>query len=219
MQKKKFLTTRNIALIGILGALAGLFMTLTKFPLPFLAPGFYKFDFSDVIVALGAFSLGPVGGILIALIKVLINLILDGTTTAGIGELSNFLFSCSYILPVTLIYQGKRTFKRVLIGAVVSTLVATVASALINYFMLIPAYVTLAGFPMEAIVGSASKINASVTDLKTLIVFTTIPFNLFKFGMISVVLLLLYKPVEKVLQRAGISPRAPKEKEVTNKAK
>ena len=202
-EKQKVFTIRNIVMMGILSALAGVLMTLTKFPVPFLAPSFYKFDVSEAIVLLGAMTMGPVAGVIIELIKVSINLLLDGTVTAGIGELSNFIMGCAYIIPASIIYRRSGSFKSMVFGVVAGSLTATLIAALVNYFVLIPAFVNIAGFPLDAIIGMGSKVVPAVKDLTTLVAFTTVPFNIFKYGVSSVVVVLLYRPTEKIINRSG----------------
>ena len=55
--KEKLLTTKNVVLMGMFGALAGVLM-LFEFPLPFLAPSFYGLDVSEVPVLIGTFAMG-----------------------------------------------------------------------------------------------------------------------------------------------------------------
>ena len=96
--------TRPNAQVAMLGAVAGELMNL-EFPIPFLAPSFYQLDFSEVPVMVGTFAMGPVAGILIELVKILVHLVTKGTMTAGVGDVANFLFGCAYVVPAGLIYR------------------------------------------------------------------------------------------------------------------
>ena len=96
-KEKKRISTKVIAQIGVLGAIAMVLM-LFDIPLPF-APTFYKIDFSEVPVLIGAFTMGPVAGALIELVKILLNLLIRGTSTAGVGDLGNFLIGCAMCIP------------------------------------------------------------------------------------------------------------------------
>ena len=84
---------RMMVQIAVLGAAATVLMAL-EFPVPFLAPPFYKLDFSEIPVLVGAFALGPAAGAAIELLKVLLHMLLQGTQTAGVGDLANFLIGC-----------------------------------------------------------------------------------------------------------------------------
>ena len=90
--------TRELTQIAMLGAVAGILMNL-EFPLPFLAPSFYQLDFSEIPALIGAFAMGPVAGILVELVKILIHLVTRGTMTAGVGDVANFLMGCAFIVP------------------------------------------------------------------------------------------------------------------------
>ena len=190
---------RYIVKVGVLSAMAAVLMLL-EFPLP-IAPSFYELDFSEVVVLIGSFSLGPLAGILIELIKILVNLLINGTDTFFVGELANFLMGCSFVLPAALAYYRKKTLKRALIGMGIGTVSLVIVGALCNYFIMIPAYVNLAGFPMNAIIGMGTAINPAITDLMTLIIIAVVPFNLIKGILCSVLTALLYKRVSPILHK------------------
>ena len=99
-KQKNKLGTREMATIGMLGAISMILM-LFEIPLPF-APSFYEIDFSEVPVLVGTFSMGPIAGMLIELVKVLLNLLVNGTDTACVGELANFCIGCAFCLPAGL---------------------------------------------------------------------------------------------------------------------
>ena len=71
-----------------------------------------------------------------------------------------------------------------------------------NYFVLLNLYVLLAGFPMEAIIGMAAKVNPKVADKETLIIWAFVPFNLFKGTVVSLLTLLIYKPISKLIHKS-----------------
>jgi len=195
----KKITVRSLCLIAILGGLAAVTMLL-EFPLLFIAPGFYKLNFSEVIVLLGAFALGPIEGVIIELIKIVVNTLINGTTTAYVGEIANFVSGCAFILPASLIYRFKRTRKGAFAGLIAGTLVMTAAGGLLNYYALIPAYAK-AFAPLDVIIKAGTAINPAITDLKTFVLIATVPFNLLKGVASSVITLLIYKRVRFVLHR------------------
>ena len=108
------LGVKAIVKIGMLAAVAVILM-LFEIPLPF-APSFYEIDFSEVPVLVGCFAMGPFAGALIELIKILLNFVLTGTQTAGVGEIANFIIGCALCVPAGLIYRRNRTRKNALIG-------------------------------------------------------------------------------------------------------
>lgn len=149
--KDKLFSTKNLVRMALFAALATVVM-LFKFPLPF-APSFYKLDFSEAVVLIAAFVLGPVAGVIVELVKVLLNLLMDGTTTMYVGEISNFLMGASLVLPAAVIYRQKKDFRGALLGVIVGGVCMVIVSALLNYFVLLPAYSTAFGMELEKIIG------------------------------------------------------------------
>ncbi len=197
--KTKLMTTRNMAKMGILGAVAGVLMLL-EIPLPF-APAFYEIDLSEVAVFLGTFAMGPVAGIIIEAVKILVNLVITGTATAGVGEFANFLIGCCLVVPAGIIYKRNKNIKNAIIGMVAGILCMTVAGALLNYFLLIPVYAKAFGIPVEAIVEMGTKINPNINSLWDLILLANVPFNLLKGVLSGVITFLIYKKLSPILHK------------------
>ena len=130
--------TRYMVQVAMLGAAAVVLMFF-DIPLPF-APSFYKIDLSEVPVLIGAFAMGPLAGAAIELIKILLNLVMKGSTTAGVGEVANFLIGCAYVMPAAWIYKTQKTKKNAMIGMAVGTVFLAAAGGLLNAFVLLPAY-------------------------------------------------------------------------------
>ena len=92
------LKTKQVVLMGMFGALAAVLM-LFEVPLPFIAPSFYGLDISEVPVLVGTFAMGPVAGIVIEAVKILVKLLLKPSTTGFVGEFANFVIGCSLVVP------------------------------------------------------------------------------------------------------------------------
>lgn len=193
---KKF-SVSYITKIAILSAIATILM-LFQIPVWF-APSFYEIDLSDAVILMGGFAMGPAAACIMELIKNLLNLMINGTMTACVGEFSNFVMGCAFVVPASIIYKHKKSIKGAIISLVVGILSLMVVSCTLNYFVMIPAYVYFMGFELDAIIGMASALNGNVTDLLTLILFATAPFNLLKGLICAVVNLLLYKRLSKIL--------------------
>ena len=193
---------RIVAQIGMLGALAAVLMSYLKFPLPFLAPGFYEMDFSEIPVLLGSFTMGPLAGILIELIKNLVHLLIQGTKTAGVGDVANFLMGCAYVVPAGIIYRfgGKKTRAHAVIGMAAGIVCTVLAACFLNAFVLLPAYGKAFEMPVEAFVEMGAAIHPSVNSLFRFAVLIVAPFNLFKFTIISLIVLLIYKRIRVILR-------------------
>lgn len=191
--------TRKLVEIGMLGAIATVLM-LFEFPIPFIAPPFYELDFSEVPVLVGAFALGPMAGATIELVKILINLLINGTATAFVGEIGNYLLGCSFIIPAALIYKKRKTKKNALIAMVIGTIAMTVFGCFLNAYILLPTYATAFGMPIDAIIGMGSAINANINDVMTFVIIAVAPFNIIKGGVVSVITLLIYKHISPILK-------------------
>ncbi len=194
---KKQRSLHTLTKIAVLTAISSVIMLL-EFPLWF-APGFYKLDLSEAVILMGGFAMGPAAAAVIELLKNLINLLLNGTSTAFVGELGNFIIGCAFVVPASIIYKYVKNRKGAIISLIVGTLSLAFIGGLVNYFVLIPAYSHFYHVPIEALVGQGSAVNPLVTDMKTLVVFATTPFNIIKGILCSVVNLLLYKRLSKIL--------------------
>ncbi|MCR5053852.1 MAG: ECF transporter S component [Lachnospiraceae bacterium] len=195
---KSSMRTRMIVTTGMLGALSAILM-LFEFPFP-LAPTFIKFDFSELPVILGGFLFGPVAGCIVALIKILLNFVLNGTSTAGVGEVANLVGSICFILPASIIYFKNKTRKRAAIGLVAGTVSTSVVMSLMNAFLLCPLYIKLFGMTEEVLIGMGSATNPFVHDMLTLVLCSIFPFNIVKYGIVSVITFLIYKRISKFVK-------------------
>lgn len=173
----------TITTIAMLAAISGVLMVI-EIPL-FFAPSFYKLDFSELPVLICAFYLGPVSGVVCEFLKVLIKLLLKGTSTAFVGDLANFLVGCSFVLPAAIVYQKTLSKKGAVVSLAVGTAVMTVFGSFFNAWFLIPRFAVMYGMPLEAIVSMGTQINGAITNLSTLVLFAVVPFNLLKGVLVS----------------------------------
>lgn len=184
--------------IGMLAAVAVILM-IFEIPLPF-APAFYEIDFSEVPVMVGCFAMGPLAGALIELVKILLNFVITGTDTAGVGELANFIIGCSLCVPAGLIYRRNRTRKNALIGMITGTLLMTVIGCVINAFVLLPTYAVALGLSMDKLVAMGTAVNSGITGISTFVMFAVAPFNLLKGMLVSVTVFLIYKKISPIFR-------------------
>lgn len=195
--------THHIAVAAMLTAVAFI-LQFIEFSIP-LMPAFVKLDISDLPALLGTFSLGPVYGVAIQLVKNLIHLPFG--SSAGVGELSNFLLGAVFVLVAGIIYQRHKSRKTALIGSIVGAIAMAVISLPLNYFLVYPAYVAIYGMPLDAIIGMYQEIMGGVAQIPThnallncLLVFN-VPFTLFKGVLDVVICLLIYKPLSPLLHK------------------
>lgn len=185
------ITTKKLVMIGMLGAISTVLM-LIEFPMPF-APTFAKLDFSELPIILGGFMMGPFAGFMIAVIKIALNFILNGTTTMGVGELANLIGSLTYMYPAVLIYRKIRTKKGAAISLGIGTIVTSVCAIFGNMYLIFPVYAKVYGMSMDAIISMGTATNPLVTDMFTLMIFSMFPFNLVKYGLVSIITFFVYK--------------------------
>ncbi len=199
--------TRYIAYVAMFSALGGVLMLL-EIPL-FFAPGFYKMDLGELPVLMSAFYLGPVAGVLTELFKVVIKLLLKGTTTAFVGDFANFVVGCAFVLPASVIYHHNKTRKTAVSGMAVGTLCMTVFGSAFNAFYLLPKFAVLFGMPLDVIVSMGTAVNGAITSVGTLVLYAVVPFNILKGVVDSALTYLLYKRVEPVLFREARKTSVP----------
>ena len=202
MKENKLLTTKNVALMGMFGALAGVLM-IFEIPLPFIAPSFYGLDFSEVPILVGTFALGPVAGVIMELLKIMIKLVLKPTSTAFVGEFANFVIGCSLIVPAGIIYRLKKTKKGAMTGMVAGTVAMTVIGVVVNALVMLPFFAKFFGMPLETIVGMGAAINPAVYNVWTFALICVGPFNLIKGTVVSLVTSLIYKRISILIRSAG----------------
>lgn len=197
-EKRQISGAKRISIIGVCSAIA-VVLYMLDFPLLFLAPEFYKLDFSEIPVLLCGFYLGPSAAVACEGIKVLLKLLFKGTTTAFVGDFANFVVGCSLVLPAIIIYHHKKTRRSAIAGLIVGTIVLTVFGSAFNAIYLLPKFASLYGMPLDAIVNMGSAINASVNSVSTFVLLCVAPLNLIKGAMVSLLTLLLYKHVARPL--------------------
>ena len=146
---------------------------------------------------IGAFSMGPGAGVIIEAIKILINLIMNGTDTGGVGEIANFVIGCAYILPAAIIYKRKKTKGNAILSMVVATITMAVLSVFINAYVMIPIY--SAFMPLDQIIQMGKDIVPLITNTLTFCVFCVAPFNIIKGVLVSVITTFIYKPLSRII--------------------
>ena len=185
--------TRKLAMIGMFSAIA-MILHVLDFPI-FFAPGFYKMDFSELPILVGSFAFGPVAGVMMEFVKILLKLCIKGTSTAFIGDLANFVVGCSLTIPASAVYSFKKTKKSAIIACIAGTLVMTVFGTAFNAVYLLPAFSKFYGMPLDAILAMGTE-----GSIVSFVVACVAPMNLIKGTLVSVVTLLIYKPLSPIIK-------------------
>ena len=190
--------TRRICIISICGAIAAV-LHMLDFPLPFLAPGFYKLDFSELPVMLCGFYLGPSASVLCQILKIFLKLILKGTSTAFVGDFANFVVGCTMVLPAVFVYHAHKSRHNAILGLILGTVCMSTFGSLFNAVYLLPKFSQLYGLPLDNIIAMGTAINGNIHSITTFVLFAVAPLNVVKGAMVSVLTLLLYKKVARPL--------------------
>lgn len=193
------LKTKQVVLMGMFGALAAVLM-LFEVPLPFIAPSFYGLDISEVPVLVGTFAMGPVAGIVIEAVKILVKLLLKPSTTGFVGEFANFVIGCSLVVPAGLIYRRHKTKGSAVLAMAVGTILMAIAGAVLNALVMIPFYSHF--MPLENILAAGAAIQPAVSSVWGLAIFCVAPFNLLKGAIVSLLTALVYKRISSLIYSA-----------------
>jgi len=202
--KRSVSTAKRVSIVGLCSAIAAV-LHILDFPLMFLAPEFYKLDFSELPVLLCGFYLGPSAAVACEGIKILLKLLLKGTSTAFVGDFANFAVGCSFVLPAVIVYHLRKTRKGALVALLTGTVILSVFGSAFNAIYLLPKFAQLYGMPLETIISMGTKIHTYVNDVTTFVLFCVAPLNIVKGVSVSILTLLLYKRVEKTLFTLGKS--------------
>ncbi|MGI6182740.1 MAG: ECF transporter S component [Candidatus Fimadaptatus sp.] len=199
---------RSMVRIAMLSAVS-IILWMPMFEIPMFLP-WLKLDFSTMPALLAGFALGPAHGLIVLVIKALVHIPMG--TTAGIGELADFLCSSALVLPAAFIYRHAlsrnaaredhvlRNRRSALTGMLIGVVLMVTMSVITNQFILLPMYAKFAG--MEGIIAMAD--NPAIDSLATLFIYGVIPFNLVKGLALALVTFLLYKPLSPLLHdRSG----------------
>lgn len=191
---KRSQNVRFIVMTGVLSAVATVLMMLS-FSVPFM-PSFIKMDFSELPALIASFSMGPISGVMVCLIKNLINLPM--TTTGGVGELSNFLLGVCLVLPAGLVYRFRKNRRAAFLAALAGSAIMGLASLPLNYFLTYPIYAKI--LPIEAIVGMYQAIFPGVDGLFSCLLIFNVPYTFLK-GLIDTLLtFVLYKRISPLIK-------------------
>lgn len=193
-EKRKISVARRVSIVGICAAIAAV-LHILDFPLLAVAPGFYKLDFSELPVLLCGFYVGPAASVACEGVKILLKLLLKGTSTLFVGDLANFTVGCSMALPAVIIYHTHKSKKSAILGLVVGSLCMTVFGSAFNAVYLLPRFAEMYGMPLEAIVSMGTEIHGGVSSVSTFVLLCVAPLNLIKSVAVSILTMLLYKRV------------------------
>lgn len=190
---------KKMSLIAILAAVSfGLYYV--NFPIPFLFPGFLKVNFSNLPILIGGFTLGPVAGSAIVVIRFLIKLPLSDTVF--VGEIADLIIGFASVIPAAIIYKYNKSKKGAAMALVISTLFWIASSMIANLFILIPAYIKMFFNGNITAFVSTLKIIPGVTEtnyMSKYILWAVIPFNTMISIIVNIITYLVYKRISFII--------------------
>lgn len=199
--KNKAITAKFITRTGIFSAISIILYIVPylKFVVPFF-PAFLELHFDEVPALIAGFAYGPLSAFFVILLKTIVKLPM--TTTLGVGELTDFLYSIVLIIPATLIYKRKRNIKSALVGLLISSTIHVIFASIFTSFVILDFYMFMMGFPKEAILAMCQATNPRVTSLGwTFCFYIGLPFNLFKDVIVVLITFILYKRMHKLIDK------------------
>ena len=194
MEKANRFSLRILTVTAVLSAIAFV-LAFLEFPVP-LSPPFARMDLSDLPALIGAFAFGPFVGVLIEMVKNVLQL--TTTATGGVGELANFLMGTAFVLTAGMIYQRHKTKKTALLACLAGSFVMGIAAALANYYILLPLFEQF--MPLDQLIASFEAYIPFIHSKWDIVLFNAFPFNLLKGLVISLITMLSYKKLRPILK-------------------
>lgn len=189
---------RKVTVTAILAALSSVLM-FVSFSVP-LMPSFIKLDFSELPALIASFSLGPIYGVCVVLVKNLVNVFFS--TTGGVGELSNFIIGAVFVFTAGMIYKKKKRRSYALIGAVVGSFLMAGIGLISNYYVVYPIYQNF--MPLEAIMGLYQAIYPGVKNLWQALIVFNVPFTFIKGMLNTLITFVIYKKISPIIKGKDI---------------
>lgn len=195
MQKTKL---NQLTMAALFGAVAFLLMYFS-FSIPVLSP-FAELDLSAIPELIGGFMLGPVGGVEIITVKILLKLVFKGTSSMLTGEVQNFLLEASFVIPAAIYYRRHKTKKGAVTGLAIGAVCSIIVAIFTNIYLIFPAYMKLYGMDWNSILGIFTEINPMIKNVPTMIAFSIVPFNILSRVITSVITILIYKKISILIK-------------------
>jgi riboflavin transporter FmnP len=195
-----FSSKRNrwITLVGMLSALTYL-LYLPIFRIPIIL--FLELNLSEVVIFIGGFSLGPLAAIFIGLFRFLFSLLY--TTTGGIGEFADFIYSMAFVLPGVILYQFHRDKKTATLGFIIGFISQLIVTSLLNALVITDLYLTLfLNLTPQEFLGYIQSVLPQVENpYWSLVLWMYLPFNIFKNVVIIALTLFTYKRTHRLIKK------------------
>ena len=201
MEKNSYFSTKRIrwmTLVGMMSALTYI-VYLPIFRIPVIL--FLELNLSEVVIFIGGFSLGPIAAIMIGLFRFLFSLLFS--TTGGIGELADYLYSMAFVLPGVILYQYHRDKRTASLGFILGFISQLAVTSVLNALVITDLYLSLfLNLTPEAFLGYIQSVLPQVENpYWSLVLWMYLPFNIFKNLVIIALTLLTYKRTHHFIKK------------------
>ena len=206
---------KKMILTSIFAAMSVLLYLFPKFSLP-IFPSFLEINFSMLPIVICAFSCGPLFGGACVLIRCIVNLIIEGSVSVGVGEIMDLILGFAVVLGSGFMYKYLKVKepKKSIFSLLVCIGIWILAGVLLNVFYAVPAYLKLYfNGNKDALVSVLSKTIPGVNSSNYMgkyVLYAVIPFNL----LLSSVVCLVTFFVNKAIYILYDDNKAPKKGEI-----
>lgn len=172
---------RKMCTMAILAALSLVLIFLIHFPI-FPAVPDMEYDPADIPILIGGFVYGPMAGFVITIVASLIQAVTVSAKSGLVGFMMHVIATGTLVMVSSTYYKHHKNRKGAFIALILGCLAMTLIMIPVNLFVTTRYW----GVPLEVVTA--------------LIPTVIIPFNLIKSGANSIVVLIIYKTLRKIIK-------------------
>ena len=207
-KSKKIITTNFLARTAIFAAMSIILYVVPVFTfnLP-IFPSFLSIHLDEIPALIAGFAYGPLSAFFIIVVKTLVKLPMSHTLC--VGELTDLILSCAFILPAAFIYKKHRNLKGAGVSILIGVAAQIIVACFVTTFLMLNFYIFVMGFKEETILKMCQAVNPSITNIKWSYFFMiALPFNALKDAMVAVATFVLYKHLHRLIDKIGFKQGA-----------
>ena len=172
---------RKMCTMAILAALSLALVLLIHFPIIPAAP-WLEYDFANIPILIGGFVYGPIAGFVITVVACLVQALTVSAASGWVGFVMHVIATGTLVLVSSIYYKFDKSRK----GALIALLLGSIAMTAIMIPTNLHFTVKYWGQPLEVV-------KASIVPI-------IIPFNLVKSVGNSLIVLVIYKTLRKIIK-------------------
>ena len=201
--KKHVVSTKFITRSAVFAAISIVLYIVPYFNIALpIFPAFLKIHIDEVPALIAGFAYGPLSAVFVVVVKTLAKLPM--TSTVGVGELADLIYSISFVVPAAIIYKKHKSFKGAFIGLGISMIIQIIVASFVTTFLILDFYMFVMGWPEAVILKMCQAVNPMITSIRWPFLFmVSVPFNAFKDAIVIIITILLYKRLHTFIDRLG----------------